>query len=337
MSARSDEQHLPTTTEAGLPLHPAPAELGSVPATATSAGEPGAIRLVDPLELSAHPAAAIFPMLPEPELAALVACIERQGQLEPAVHSDRYLIDGRNRAEACRRLGRSLRVRDLTPDDGEPIQFLLGVNLHRRHLRGSQRALAASRLASLDGPREGDQPPFGGQGFTQRQAANLFNVSERNVQRAAQVLRRSPKLADLVDQGLGLEPAAQVTRLADDELASVIQRGVAAVREAAASLRRPRKPSLPLRHEVGVVWPSAAQPSAVTGEIVDLLKGTPALKGSGGRALLDLLARLLRDPPTEEQVEALHRVIEGGLAGSRTDPLGEPAAPGPPVAVDASI
>lgn len=93
--------------------------------------------------LDFHPAANIFPLMTGDDYAALVADIAEHGQREPIwLHTDGRIIDGRNRYRACCDLG-------IVPEcetwdgKGSLIAFVVSLNLHRRHLTSSQRAVVA--------------------------------------------------------------------------------------------------------------------------------------------------------------------------------------------------
>lgn len=92
-------------------------------------------------ELPVHPAAEVWPMIPEEELEDLAASIRDVGLLEPIVLTpDGQLLDGRNRAEACRRVGIQP---ETTTYDGDPVAYVLARNDRRRHMTKGQRAMAA--------------------------------------------------------------------------------------------------------------------------------------------------------------------------------------------------
>lgn len=56
--------------------------------------------------MRAHPYADKFPMLSEPELAELAESIRANGLRNPVVVTeDGLILDGRNRAAACERIG----------------------------------------------------------------------------------------------------------------------------------------------------------------------------------------------------------------------------------------
>ncbi len=151
-----------------------------------------------------HPVADIFPIMHGAEFASLVADIKANGLLEPIwLHPDGSIIDGRNRYLACQELG--IEPESRTWDSaGSPVEFILSLNLHRRHLNESQRAMVAARIANIahGGDRRSDQAadvPL--ETYTQSDAAQLLNVGERTVREAKTLLRESPAESASVDAG----------------------------------------------------------------------------------------------------------------------------------------
>jgi hypothetical protein len=93
-----------------------------------------------------HPAASIFPLVQGDEFAALVADTRDLGQREPiTLHPDGSILDGRNRYRACQRIGIEPKFRTWN-GRGSALEFVLSLNLHRRHLSASQRAALAVDL-----------------------------------------------------------------------------------------------------------------------------------------------------------------------------------------------
>ena len=94
-----------------------------------------------------HPLAALFPLLPDDALQALADDISANGQRQPITLYQDSILDGRNRFRACELAG----VEPLFEEyDGDrPLEFVIGLNLHRRHLTESQRAMVAGRLANM--------------------------------------------------------------------------------------------------------------------------------------------------------------------------------------------
>lgn len=95
-------------------------------------------------ELKQHPLSAAFPAMPEPEFRALVEDIRKHGQREPILIHEGKVLDGWHRYRACTELG--IKAKQFTFGDGDPVAFVESVNLHRRHLSASQRAIAIVAL-----------------------------------------------------------------------------------------------------------------------------------------------------------------------------------------------
>ena len=92
-----------------------------------------------------HPAADVFPMMDDDELATLGADIRANGLTAPIVFwaagsghvrdADLILIDGRNRLEAMERAGIDLQYWDKsTRCSADPVADIISLNIRRRHL-----------------------------------------------------------------------------------------------------------------------------------------------------------------------------------------------------------
>ena len=133
-----------------------------------------------------HPAARIFPMLDGPAYEALKADIEKNGLREPLVYYAGQLLDGRNRQRACKELGIEPMESELD-EDVDPVAYVLSVNLHRRQLKTSQKAMCAAKLAGLPVGRPDNSANL--QNLTTEDSARLFSVGCRSVSTALEVLR----------------------------------------------------------------------------------------------------------------------------------------------------
>jgi hypothetical protein len=117
--------------------------------------------------LPVHPAAELFPLMSELELRALGEDIKKNGLLSPIIIDDEKLVDGRNRLDAIALLGMEFEfirakrgpdkgkivgiesydfstplsgaVRPLFEFWANPYDFVIGTNLHRRHLTSEQK------------------------------------------------------------------------------------------------------------------------------------------------------------------------------------------------------
>lgn len=95
-----------------------------------------------------HPAASLFPLLPDDELQALADDIAAHGQLEAILLHQGEILDGRNRARACEIAGVTPKVDIWRPAaDETPSTYVVSRNLRRRHMTASQRATVAVELS----------------------------------------------------------------------------------------------------------------------------------------------------------------------------------------------
>lgn len=93
-----------------------------------------------------HEAADIFP-LDESSIESLGADIKEHGLLCPIELIDGKILDGRRRFLACKSIGVKPDFVDVKPDD--PVAYVLSLNLHRRHLSETQRAMVAARARGI--------------------------------------------------------------------------------------------------------------------------------------------------------------------------------------------
>ena len=179
-----------------------------------------------------HEFATVFPMLGDDDLQQLADDIERNGQRFPViVDEDGLVLDGRNRAAACRMLGIEPRVEVFSGSDADKLEYVVSLNLSRRHMDTSQRAMAANKLATLrDGvsvQKQGAQ--ICAPSLSQDEAAKQLNVSRRMVQKARKVEHDgAQEVGQAVEQGrLSLEQAEKLVKTEPDKAkqAEVVKSG----------------------------------------------------------------------------------------------------------------
>ena len=173
-------------------------------------------------QLKFHPVSEIFPSMPQAEFDALVADITANGLREPIHVMGNSVVDGRHRYRACLQAGVKPQF-VVVPDDTDLNALVISLNLRRRHLDESQRAMVAARLANL---------PLGSNQHaqicapSQDSAAEMLNVSRRTVQHARAVLEHgAPELATAVDTGvIAVSNAAALSRLTVEAQQAVLAR-----------------------------------------------------------------------------------------------------------------
>jgi ParB-like chromosome segregation protein Spo0J len=171
-----------------------------------------------------HEAANIFPLMDEDELRTLAEDIGLRGQLVPIELCDGMIIDGRNRWAACEFAGIEPITVEVNPKD--PVAYVLSLNLHRRHLDETQRAMVGGRAIAayekLAKQRQVRKPSDSvsdncheQKGRASDKAGEAAGVSGRSVERAAKVLASGSKeLIAACDRGeVAVSAAAKIAEL----------------------------------------------------------------------------------------------------------------------------
>jgi hypothetical protein len=158
-----------------------------------------------PQEYEAHSLAKLLPPMTDGEHKALYEDIKSNGLRMPIVRYQNTILDGWHRYRALKELekiSRQITEKDFTdlPVGSDPLKFVISQNLHRRHLNESQRAVIAATVANLQ--KGANQYTKEDGSIDRSKAAAMFNVSEKSVQRAAEVVKKAaPQLVDQVRQG----------------------------------------------------------------------------------------------------------------------------------------
>jgi N6-adenosine-specific RNA methylase IME4 len=184
-----------------------------------------------------HPIANVFPLIEGAEFKALVEDIREHGIIEPVWLYQNRILDGRNRYRAY------LAAFPGTDEDpphreylgGKPVEFVVSLNLKRRHLDTSQRAMVAARLANLKDGQRADLV----EGTSIEGASTLLNVGRASVERAREVIEEgAPELQHAVERGrVSVSAAADVATLPQAEQQEIVARGEREILEAAKAIR----------------------------------------------------------------------------------------------------
>lgn len=174
-----------------------------------------------------HEVASIFPMMSDDEYRGLVDDIRANGQREPIWIHQGKVIDGRNRYKACCELGISPRIHEWD-GVGSLVSFVVSLNLHRRHLDTSQRAMVSGKLANMGEGRPSKTTEISV--VSQAEASRMLNVSVDATQQAQKVIEHAtPQLSQLVERGeVAVSLAAEVTDESEEiqrEVVNMIKEG----------------------------------------------------------------------------------------------------------------
>jgi len=169
--------------------------------------------------LTLHPLCEIIPPCTDEEFKELKEDIKKNGLQMPIKIFDAKILDGRSRHKACLELqgeGHPVEFKKeyFTGDANAVIEYVISMNVKRRHLSASQRALIAARLVTttLGGDRSVKLPTE----ITQEQVAKLAGVATKMVTDAKAVWdyrQTKPELAKQVLSGeVAVNKAAEEVR-----------------------------------------------------------------------------------------------------------------------------
>jgi hypothetical protein len=146
-------------------------------------------------ELKVHPAADIFPLMSDEELADMAESIKANGlRYAIVIDANGQLIDGRNRLAACKLAGVEPRFENLNGHD--PLAYIADANLKRRNLTKGQQAMALAMIYPETGER--------GRGKKSQalKSAETAGFSSRRLNEARSVLAFSRPAAEAVVKGV---------------------------------------------------------------------------------------------------------------------------------------
>lgn len=145
-----------------------------------------------------HQFADIFPMIEGEQLNQLKEDIKEHGCLEPIVLFEGKILDGRNRYKACYELG--IKPKEEQYTGTKPLEYVISLNLKRRHLNESQRAMIAEKLTNT--MHGGDRSKSSIELLvTDEKASKLMNISIAHIKRAREIERKAPEKVHEIEQG----------------------------------------------------------------------------------------------------------------------------------------
>lgn len=185
-----------------------------------------------------HPIATAFPLMNKSDIAALANDIKIRGLLSPGIVFEKMLLDGRNRDKACAIAKRKFRTTAYKGDD--PIGFVVAQNNLRRHLSTSQRAMAATKLATL---KWGVNRSAKNSTPATADAATKLGVSTASVRQARAVREGGvPELVKVVESGaLPVSVAAELATMNKPAQRKAVKGGVDDMKVAAKEQKAAKK------------------------------------------------------------------------------------------------
>src|ERR1017187_6524805 len=149
-----------------------------------------------------HPLCKPFPEITGDEFKTLALDIKKNGLRQKIVTLYGMILDGQNRYNACKAAGVQPEFEEFTGND--PMVFVIGQNLNRRHLTNDQRAAIAAEFATAK--HGGDRKQVAESATSKSdptigQAAASLKVKPRQVSLAKLVKKESPSAFKKVKAG----------------------------------------------------------------------------------------------------------------------------------------
>lgn len=186
-----------------------------------------------------HELANLFPLMDESQYSDLVADIKENGLIESIILYEGKILDGRNRYNACNDAGVEPSFVEYEGDDA--LSYVISLNLNRRHLNESQRAMIGARLANMKVGNPNLQSGKSAQ-LSNKDASDKLNVSERIIKSAKKVQKEGIEdLQKSVEAGkVSVSAASDVATLNKEEQEVVVAKGEDEILEAAKQIRKSR-------------------------------------------------------------------------------------------------
>ena len=173
-----------------------------------------------PQILKRHPLSAAFPDMPEDEFAALVEDIRQNGLLQPVVTHDGMVLDGWHRYRASLDAGVAPEFTEF--DGADPVAFVLSLNMHRRHLTGTQRASAVVACAEWAPAHRPEKGAPGASFSTNQDMAKVAQVGETTIKQAKRA--HEAGLGEAMRDGkVTAKEAAQIAKLPEPERQAALE------------------------------------------------------------------------------------------------------------------
>jgi hypothetical protein len=195
-----------------------------------------------------HAVANIFPMMGEPEFSDLKADIAKNGLKLPIWLHEGKIVDGRNRYKACLEVGGNVERFEEWDGVGSLVEFAASLNLQRRNLSQSQKAMAAQAcLPLLEAEARARQKLAGESTHGHRhideslqlvpELAQPLESLENPTMSPKKNIRASQEAGKIMGVGKTLVVAAKAIAKASPEMAEAIKNGEITVSAAEKQLK----------------------------------------------------------------------------------------------------
>jgi hypothetical protein len=161
-----------------------------------------------------HPYADKFPLMGDVELGELATDIAQNGLLNPiTVDKEGLILDGRCRYMACQQAG--VEPSFVEYDGGDLAGYVIGQNVHRRHMSTGALAMATALVLQAAGKRKDGRWVYG----SLRDSTDLSNSFAARLRQCGVILDHTPSFAEyVVNDAMSLDQVyrtANCVRLAE--------------------------------------------------------------------------------------------------------------------------
>ncbi len=175
-----------------------------------------------------HELCELFDMPGKDDFDSLVSSLKAVGLLEPIKLYEGKILDGCSRYRGCKEAGVKPRFEQVNPDD--PIAYVAAMNLSRRHLDASDKAMHGAKIKAAYEKEAAKRQKSGGlvsrdtKGSSAELAAKAVGSSTASVNRASAILDRgSPELVEAVkDHTITVNDAAKIVNATPAKQAAAV-------------------------------------------------------------------------------------------------------------------
>jgi hypothetical protein len=193
--------------------------------------------------LPAHPLANLFPMMEQADIEKMGDDIVTFGLRHKIVLLDGMVLDGRNRQAACIFADVAPEYEDYDGDD--PIGFVWSLNMERRHLTPSQKAMAGAKLCDWE---NGLNQFTGRANLPAREVGKKLLISERAIKAGRRIHEHGTHelVAAIEDGRIKIHVGEAISYLEREEQERVVRQEEKVICARAKEIRRQRQEQ---RHE----------------------------------------------------------------------------------------